>query len=56
MKDFYSKFQHLTEETQEIKSLMFNLAHREFNYDSYQVNILRENLNRISQKVNALAG
>lgn len=40
----------------DLKSLMFNLAHRQFNYDSYQLNILKEDFSRISQKVNALAG
>lgn len=40
-KDILGKLRNLTEESQELKSLIFNLANREFNYDSYQLNILR---------------
>lgn len=38
----------------ELKSLMYNLANREFSYDSYQLNILKNDLTRIASKVNEI--
>jgi hypothetical protein len=38
----------------ELKELMYNLANREFTYDSYQLNALKSDLTRIASKVNEI--